>query len=228
MVTFKIRGELMPVLDAELSVGETVYTESGGMAWMTDNVDMNSNMRGGLGKSLGRMFSGESLFMVNYSCSAGTGLVTFCMESPGRIVEFDFNVQKQAIICQRDAFMVAQDSVNLSTHFTKRFGAGLFGGEGFFLQKLQGSGKAFLELPGELTEFNLEDGQVLKVDPGYIGAFEESVNFDITRVKGIKNMLFGGEGLFLATLSGPGKVWLQSMPFSQLAKKLIPYIPKKS
>ncbi len=217
----------MPVLDVKLTQGEKVFSESGGMAWMTANIDMNSNMRGGLGKSIGRMFSRESFFMVDYSCSSGTGLVTFCMESPGRIVEIDFDVSPVAIICQRDAFMVAQDTVDLSTHLTKRFGAGLFGGEGFFLQKIQGSGKAFLELAGEVTEFNLKDGQVLKVDPGYIGAFEESVNFNISRVKGIKNMLFSGEGLFLATLSGPGKVWLQSMPLSQLAKKIVHYLPKK-
>ena len=228
MVDFKIRGNSMPVLDVSLSAGDNVYTESGGMAWMSGNIAMDSNMRGGLGKSLGRMFSGESLFMVNYSCAQGTGMITFCMESPGRIVEFDFDTQKQAIICQRDAFMVAQNSVELSTHLTKRLGAGLFGGEGFFLQKLQGTGKAFLELPGEITEFNLKEGQVLKVDPGYIGAFEESVNFDITRIKGVKNMLFGGEGIFLAEVTGPGKVWLQSMPFSQLAKKIIRYLPKKS
>ena len=165
--------------------------------------------------------------MVNYTCDEGTGMVSFCMESPGRIVEFDFDKRNNPVICQRDAFMVADNSVNLSTHFTKRLGAGFFGGEGFFLQKLEGSGKAFLELPGEITEYDLKEGQALKVDPGYIGAFEEGVNYSINRVKGVKNMLFGGEGLFLATLEGPGKVWLQSMPFSELAKKIIPYLPKK-
>lgn len=217
----------MPILDVELSPGESVFTESGGMAWMSPNISMDTNMRGGLGRGISRMFSGESLFMVNYTCEEGQGMISFCMESPGRIVEFDFDKRKNPIICQRDAFMVADDSVKLSTHFTKRLGAGFFGGEGFFLQKIEGSGKAFLELPGEITEYDLQEGQALKIDPGYIGAFEEGVDYSINRVKGIKNMLFGGEGLFLATLEGPGKVWLQSMPFSELAKKITPYIPRK-
>ena len=226
MVKFSIRGTTMPVLDVELSSGENVYTESGGMAWKTSNITMDSNMRGGFGKSITRMLSGESLFMVTYGCEQGTGVVTFCTEAPGRIVEFDID-SSNPIICQRDAFMVAQDSVSMEMHFNRRLGAGVFGGEGFFLQKLSGDGKAFLELPGEITEYVLKEGQELHVDPGYIGAFEQSVSFDINRVKGIKNMLFGGEGLFLATLRGPGKVWLQSMPFSELAKKLLPYIPRR-
>ncbi|MGM5480190.1 MAG: TIGR00266 family protein [Nanobdellota archaeon] len=228
MVKFKIRGKDMPILDVELSKDESVFTEAGGMAWMSPNISMDSNVRGGLGKGIARMFSGESLFMVNYACKKGKGAVSFCMESPGRIVEFDFNKRDVPIICQRDAFMVAEDTVKLSTHFTKRLGAGFFGGEGFFLQKIEGSGKAFLELPGEITEYDLKEGQSLKVDPGYIGAFEEGVSYSIGRVKGIKNIFFGGEGLFLATLTGPGKVWLQSMPFPVFARKITPYIPKKS
>lgn len=219
-----IRGTTLPIVDAELKTGESVYTESGGMAWMSPNIDMQSNMKGGIGKAFGRMLSGESLFMVNYTCTEGTGLISFCSEFPGKIVPLDLQ-QDQSIICQRDAFMMAESTVDLKMEFNKKLGAGLFGGEGFFLQKISGPGKAFLEFTGEITEYVLQDGQTLKVDPGYIGAFEPSVSYEIVRVKGIKNMLFGGEGLFLATLTGPGKIWLQSMPLANLAKKIAPYIP---
>ncbi|MGM5483838.1 MAG: TIGR00266 family protein [Nanobdellota archaeon] len=223
---FKVRGQDMPVVDIEMKEGESVYTESGGMSWMTPNVDMNSNVKGGLGGAFNRMLSGESLFVVNYKCNQGTGVVTFCNEFPGNAVEFEISENKQ-IICQRDSFMVAEDGVKLTIHLTKKLGAGFFGGEGLVLQKLSGQGKAMLEFAGEITVYDLKEGQELKVDPGYIGAFESTVNYDITRVKGIMNMLFSGEGLFLASLKGPGKVWLQSMPLANLAMKLNKYLPKK-
>ncbi len=222
----EIRGTLLPILDVELKKGETVFTESGGLAWMSPNIEMNSEMRGGLGKSLGRVFTGESLFMVNYTCTEGTGLVTFCSEFPGKIVELDLK-ENENIICQRDAFMAAEEKVDIEAEFVKRIGAGFFGGEGFILQKVKGPGKAFLEFSGEINEYTLKEGQKLKVDPGYIGAFEPTVDYDINRVKGFKNMLFGGEGLFLATLQGPGKVYLQSMPLSNLAQRLSLYVGKK-
>lgn len=221
-----IRGEQLPIVDIELQTGESVFTERGGMAWMSNNINMKTGTRGGLGKALGRVFAGESLFMNTYSCEEGTGLISFCSEFPGSVVEF--NLQPgESIICQRDAFMVAETSVDMSMHFTRRLGAGLFGGEGFFLQKLTGPGKAFIELSGEITEYNLKEGQVLKVDPGYLAAYEPSVDFNLTTVKGVSNLLFGGEGIFLATVQGPGKVWLQSMPIQALAKKIGMYIPKK-
>lgn len=216
----KIRGTTLPILDVNLNEGEKVYTESGGMSWMSPNIEMTTDMKGGLGKAFGRMFAGESLFMVTYTCGSGKGMISFANEFPGKIVEHNL-AEGQSVICQRDSFMVAEDSVKLEMEFTKRFGAGLFGGEGFFLQKLTGPGKAFLEFTGEMTEFNLKEGQSLKVDPGYIGAFEPTVDYDITMVKGLKNMFFGGEGLFLATLTGPGKVWLQSMPISNLRRKIL-------
>lgn len=222
----KIRGTVMPILDVELKPGERIFTESGGMAWMSSNMEMNSNMKGGFGRALGRMFSGESLFMVNYSCTEGTGTISFCVEMPGKIIPFDLK-EGESIICQRDGFMTAESSVDLKMEFTRRIGAGFFGGEGFFLQRITGPGKAFLEITGEVTEYNLKEGQTLRVDPGYIGAFEPTVNYDIERVKGIKNMFFGGEGIFLATLSGPGKVWLQSMPLQNLAMKIASKIPAK-
>lgn len=223
----KMRGTTLPILDVEMKAGEEVYTESGGMAWMSPNISMESNMKGGLGKAFGRLFSGESMFMVTYRCDEGTGAITFCSEFPGRIIEFAMDGKKE-IICQRDAFMVAESKVNLEIEFTKRIGAGFFGGEGFILQKISGTGKAFLEIAGEVTEYQLKEGQSLKVDPGYIAAFEKGVDYDIERIKGVKNMLFGGEGLFLAHLTGPGKVWLQSMPLSNLAMKIAKFVPKKS
>ena len=224
---YKVRGQDMPILDVELMAGESMFTEAGGMAWMSPNIDMNSNMKGGLVKGIGRMFAGESLFLVDYTCEDGTGIVTFCSEFPGKIVPMDLK-EGQSVICQRDAFMAAQQGVDLKMEFVKRFGAGFFGGEGFFLQKITGPGVAFLEFAGEITEYELEPGQSLKVDPGYIGAFEPTVSYDLARVKGIKNMIFGGEGIFLASLTGPGKVWLQSMPLANLAKRLIPHLPTKS
>lgn len=220
-----IRGTTLQIVDVELNEGESVFTESGGMAWMSSNIEMTSNMKGGIGKTFGRMLSGESMFLVTYKSGAGQGIISFCSEFPGKIVPFE--MAGQTIICQRDAFMMAQEGVNLNMKFNKKIGAGLFGGEGFFLQEISGTGTAFLEFSGEITEYILEEGQVLKVDPGYIGAFESTVGYNIERIKGVKNMLFSGEGIFLATLSGPGRIWLQSMPLSNLAKKIGRHIPKK-
>lgn len=223
---YKIRGANLPIADVQLKEGESMFTESGGMAWMSSNIDMKSNMRGGIFKSLGRVLSGESLFIVNYTCNQGDGIISFCSEFPGRIVPFELE-EGQSVICQRDAFMVATSDVDLKMEFNKKIGAGFFGGEGFFLQRISGPGTAFLEIDGDVTEYQLEEGQTLKVDPGYIGAFEPTVDYDITRVKGVKNMFFGGEGIFLATLTGPGKVYLQSMPLANLAGKISPHLPKK-
>ncbi len=223
---YKIRGTTLQVADIELEEGESVYTESGGMAWMSPNINMETNTKGGLMKGLGRMFAGESLFMTTYTCNSGTAMISFANEFPGKIIPMEL-AEGETIIAQRDAFMCAQSSVNLAVHFRKKIGAGLFGGEGFIMQKLTGPGMVFIELAGEVTKYNLEEGQVLKVDPGHIGVFQPTVEFDITRVKGMKNILFGGEGLFLATLKGPGNVWLQSMPIPNLAARIARFIPAK-
>lgn len=223
---YKIRGNTLPIVDIELNEGESVFSESGGMAWMSANMNMETSTRGGIGKGLSRMIAGESMFMTTYTCQSGTGTVAFCSEVPGNIVPFEFE-SGQALICQRDAFMVATEGVDVERQYVGGLAKGFFGGEGFFLQKVSGKGTAFLELSGEITTYELEEGQVLKVDTGYVGAFEPTVKYDISRVKGFKNMLFGGEGMFLATLSGPGKVWLQSMPISNLASKVASYIPSK-
>jgi len=223
---YDIRGSVMQTVDVWLEAGESVYTESGGMAWMSPNVEMATGAKGGLLKGLGRMLSHESFFLTTYACAEGQGLVTFASEFPGKVLPFSLK-EGQSIICQKDAFMCAESTVQLSMHFRKRLGAGFFGGEGFILQKLTGPGTAFVEISGELTEYDLKDGQVLKVDQGHIGIIEPTVDFDIARVKGLKNILFSGEGLFLATVKGPGKIWLQSMPLANLANKIASRLPSK-
>lgn len=221
---YQLRGTTLQTLEFELEAGESVFTESGGMAWKSPNISMETSSRGGIGKMLGRAFTGESLFLTSFSCEEGTGTVTMANEFPGKILDFDIDAEHE-MICQKDAFMVAEDGVDLKVEIVKKLGAGVFGGEGFFLQRVTGKGKAFLEMAGEITEIQLEAGQELEVDPGHLAAFEPSVEYDIRRVKGVKNILFGGEGLFLAHLKGPGKIYLQSMPLSNLAGRLRPYLP---
>jgi uncharacterized protein (TIGR00266 family) len=224
---YQIRGTVLQTVDITLEAGEAVYTQSGGMAWMTPNVDMSSEMKGGLMGALGRAVSGASMFLVNYTVATGQGAVTFASEFPGHIIPLQLG-EVQSMVCQKDAFLVGQSSIKLETFFQRKLGAGLFGGEGFFLQKLTGPGAAFAQLSGEITEYSLGPGDGLKVDPGHVAMFEPTVSFDITMVKGIKNILFAGEGVFLADLRGPGRVWLQSMPIVNLARRLIPYLPNKS
>ncbi|MGD8240932.1 MAG: TIGR00266 family protein [Armatimonadota bacterium] len=210
----------------QLQAGETIYTESGGMAWMSDNINMSTGMKGGLMGAIGRKLAGESMFMVDYACEGGQGLITFASEFPGKVIPMELQAG-ETVICQKDAFMCAEKSVTLEMHFRRKLGAGLFGGEGFILQKLTGPGVAFVEIAGELTEYELQPDQSLRVDTGHLAMYQPSVSFDIVTVKGIKNIVFGGEGLFLAHIKGPGKVWLQSMPIVNLAGKLQKYLPSK-
>lgn len=224
---YKISGTLMETVDIHLKAGESMYTESGGMAWMRGNIEMDTNTRGGLGAGIGRMLAGESLFLTTYKCQSPDGLITFTPEIPGKVVPVEL-AAGQSLICQKDAFMCAEDSVKLEMHFRKRLGAGFFGGEGFILQKVTGPGTVFFEIPGEVRNYELKDGEIIKVDPGHIAIFEPTVDYDITSVKGLKNVFFSGEGLFLATLKGPGKIWLQSLPIANLAMKLARYMPTKS
>ncbi len=223
---YQIQGTTLPTLDVYLTQGEAVYTESGGMAWMKGNIQMDTNTKGGLMSGLGRALAGESIFMTTYTCTKGDAVITFAPEAPGNILVRQLAAGEH-LICQKDAFMCAESSVKLEMHFRKRLGAGLFGGEGFILQKVTGPGTVFLEIPGEVREFDLASGEVMRVDPGHIAVFEPSVSYDIAAVKGLKNIFFSGEGLFLATLKGPGKVYLQSLPLANLAAKLAHYIPTK-
>jgi uncharacterized protein (TIGR00266 family) len=197
------------------------------MAWMRGNIAMETNTKGGVMAGLGRALAGESLFLTTYTCRSPDGLIIFTPEVPGKVIDVEL-APGQNLICQKDSFMCAQDSVTLTMHFRKKLGAGLFGGEGFILQKLTGPGMAFIEIPGEVRSYDLPANAVIRVDPGHIAMFEPTVTYDITRVKGLKNIFFSGEGLFLATLKGPGKVWLQSLPLSNLAAKLSRYLPQRS
>ncbi len=223
---YEIHGDILPSVDVHLQSGESMFTESGGMAWMKGDIDMSTNTRGGLLKGLGRKLAGESMFMTTYTCNSGDGMITFTPEAPGKIIPMDLQAG-QVIIAQKDTFMAAQEGVGVEIHFRKRLGTGLFGGEGFILQKITGPGLVFLEIAGDVREYDLAAGELLKVDPGHIAMYEPAVNYDIVTVKGITNVLFSGEGLFLATLRGPGKVWLQSMPLSNLAAKLAQFMPSK-
>lgn len=223
---YKIHGTTMQTLDVQLMRGESIYTESGGMAWMSGDIGMETSTRGGLLKGLGRKLAGESLFMTTYTCQGEYGLITFTPEAPGKILAFQLEAG-QSLICQKDAFMCAQESVQLEIFFRKSLGTGLFGGEGFILQKITGPGTVFLEIAGEVREYELQANQVMKVDPGHIALYEPGVRYEIARVRGVTNVLFSGEGLFLATLAGPGKIWLQSLPLSNLAGKLARYLPSR-
>ena len=223
---YKISGTLMESVDIHLKAGESIFSESGGMAWMRGAFEMDTSTRGGLGAGLGRMLAGESLFLTTYTCKSPDGLITFTPEVPGKVIAMPLETN-QSLICQKDSFMCAEEAVKLEMHFRKKLGAGLFGGEGFILQKITGPGTAFLEIPGEVRKLALAAGEQIQVDPGHIACFEPSVEYDITAVKGLKNVLFSGEGLFLATLKGPGTVWLQSLPLSNLAMKLAKYMPAK-
>ena len=224
-IDYQIVGTTLQAVIVQLEPGQTIYSESGGMSWMSGNINYNTNTGGGgLGGMFKRAISGESLFIIDYTCTGGRGLVAFASEFPGKIVPLHLG-PGQEVIAQKDAFMCAEKSVQLSIQFRRKLGAGFFGGEGFILQKLTGPGVAFVELDGEIVEYTLEPGQLMKVDTGHVAMFEPTVQFDIEMIKGFKNILFGGEGLFLATLRGPGRVWLQTMPAIKLAKRLIQYLP---
>lgn len=224
-IQYRIEGSLLPVLTVALNPGERIYSSSGGMSWMTQQVEMDTNTGGGLGKMFKRALSGESLFIVDYYVNQGQGEVAFSAEFPGKIVDLDLS-DGQSMIVQKDSFMCAEKSVDLDMHFRKRFGAGLFGGEGFILQRLTGPGKAFVNFDGEIVEKQLQAGEVLRVDTGHVAMFEPTVDFDVEIMRGFKNILLGGEGLFLATLRGPGRVFLQTMPMDKLAQKIAQFMPQ--
>ncbi|NSW90685.1 MAG: TIGR00266 family protein [Firmicutes bacterium] len=223
---YNIFGGNLPAVTITLDNGESIYTQSGGMTWMTDNIVMKTNMKGGFLKGLGRMLSGESLFMATYTAKANDAEITLASSFPGSIVAVD--ISNSNVIIQKNAFLCAQPTVELSMYVNKNAGSGFFGGDGFILQKLAGRGLAFFEIDGACCEKVLAPGEVIKVDTGNVAAFEEDVKYEVETVKGFKNILFGGEGLFLTKLTGPGKVWLQTMTMPNFAQKIIPFLPKKN
>lgn len=224
---YQIIGDTMPAVEVVFDApGESLYTQSGGMAWMSDGITMDSNMRGGLGKSIGRMFSGESLFMATYRAERAGSMVAFASTVAGEVLPVDVG-QTGGLICQKGAFLCAQETVNLSVTLTKKLSAGLFGGEGFILQDISGTGMVFLEIDGNKVIKNLAPGEVIKVDTGNVVAFERSVRYEIETVKGLKNIFLGGEGLFLTKLTGPGNVILQTQNFNEFAGRIIGLIPSR-
>lgn len=218
---YQIIGTTLQAAILELDPGETVYSEAGGMSWMSGNIQMSTNRRGGgLGGMFQRALTGESLFLNEFTSQGGKGIVAFASDFPGKIVPVALS-PGQDMIVQRESFLCAEKTVNMAVHFRRKLGAGLFGGEGFILQKLEGQGLAFVHAGGTIVARELAAGETLRVDTGCLVAFEPRVTYDIQWIGGLKSALFGGEGLFFATLTGPGKIWLQSLPFARLARRIV-------
>lgn len=222
-MNYEIQGGNFPVLVCTLNDNEAMISEGGGMSWMSPNTEMKTSSNGGLGKMLGRMMTKESLFQNIYTARGGVGTIAFASSLPGEIMPLEINPGSD-YVCQKSAFLASTQGVELSTFFQKKFGAGLFGGEGFIMQKLSGSGMAFIEIDGSAVRYNLEAGQQLIVDTGHVVLMSSSCKMDIQSVKGVKNVLFGGEGLFNTVVTGPGEVILQTMPTAKLAQSIQPYI----
>ena len=219
---YELAGGAFPVVICSLQDGEQMITEKGSMVWMTPSIQMETS-GGGLGKMFSRAFSGESIFQNIYT-SKGQGTIAFGSSFPGRIMPLEIGPGREMIL-QKNAFLASESGVDLSIHFSKKLGAGFFGGEGFIMQRLSGHGMAFAEIDGELVEYELAPGQQLIVDTGNVAGFEPSVSMDIRQVPGLKNMFFGGDSVFNTVLTGPGKIWLQTMPISSVAMAIRPFIP---
>lgn len=222
VMQYEITGGAFPVVVCRLSDGEKMITEKGSMVWMSPNMQMET-VGGGLGKMFSKAFSGESMFQNIYT-AVGDGMIAFGSSFPGKIMPVAIH-PGQDMIVQKSAFLAAEPSVSLSIHFNKRLGAGIFGGEGFIMQRLSGNGMAFVEIDGELVEYDLAPGQQIVVDTGNVAGFSDGVQMEIRQVPGLKNKLLGGEGLFNTVLTGPGRVWLQTMPICNVALAIRPYIP---
>ncbi len=220
---YRILGEPLPVVICDVAEGESLITESGSMSWMTPNMKMETTTNGGIGKVFGRMFSGESLFQNRYTAMNGAGQIAFASSFPGSIRAVNINPAEPMIV-QKSAFLASEASVELSVFFQKKIGSGLFGGEGFIMQKLSGNGVAFVEIDGYACEYDLAPGQSMIVDTGYLAMMSATCSMDIQTVPGLKNMVFGGEGIFNTVITGPGKIILQTMPINNVAGALRPFL----
>lgn len=220
---YKIICDPFPIVVCTLQKGETMKNETGAMAFMTSDMEMETNTGGGLLKGLGRALSGDTLFLNFFTAKSDNQQIGFSAHSPGKILPMKLD-GTNSIIGQKNAFLAAEEGVDYDIYFKNKLGTGIFGGEGFVLQKFTGKGIVFIEIDGEVIERELDAGETILLDPGHVAAMEESVEFDVERVKGAKNILFG-EGLFFTRLTGPGKVWIQTMPISKLAEAIIPFIP---
>ncbi len=223
---YQILGKTVPTVEVTLNKGEGMYTQSGGMAWQTQGIKMSTNARGGVMKSLGRIFTGESIFMSSYTAEVDEAKIAFASTVPGDVIPIDMSKLSNGIMLQKGAFLCAEEDIQLQVKFTKRFSAGLFGGEGFILQQATGKGMLFLEIDGDPVIKELAAGEVLKVDTGNVVAFEPSVSYEIETVKGLGNIFLGGEGLFLTKLTGPGKIIIQSQNFMDFAGRVASLIPR--
>ena len=223
---YEIRGETLPVVIMQVEEGETIITEAGGMSWMSPNMEMKT-VGGGIGKMFGRAFSGDTMFQNTYTAVGGPGMIACAATFPGSIKEFEITPDNPMSF-QKSSFLCAEDSVDFSIFFQKKFGAGLFGGEGFILQKITGEGLCFAEFNGHLLEYELEDGEELIVETGNLAAMTASCDMDIITVKGLKNKFFGGEGFFNTKITGPGRVWVQSMSPQEMAMALARFLPSSN
>ncbi len=221
---YKIEGQTLPVVICQLNAGESMITERGSMSWMTPNMQMETTSNGGMGKALGRMFAGEGMFQNRYTSKGGPGMIAFASSFPGDIRVFEIAPGREMVL-QKSGFLASEESVELSVFFRKKLGAGLFGGEGFIMQKLSGRGIVFAEFDGHIVEYDLAAGESMVIDTGYLAAMEATCSMDIQSVPGMKNILFGGEGLFNTVVTGPGRVYLQTMPISNVAGVIGRYIP---
>lgn len=223
MIRYEIEGGHLPVVICYPQAGQTLCTESGAMSWMSPNMKMDTNTGGGLKKMLGRMFSGESLFVNEYTAMGGPGMIAFASSFPGSIIPYQVT-PGNGIVVQKRGFLAMEKGLELSVYFQKRLGRGLFGGEGFIMQRISGDGMVFLEIDGHCKEYDLAAGQSIIVDTGYLAAMSESCTMDVEMVQGAKNIFLGGEGLFNTRITGPGKVYIQSMPVINTAQRLTPYL----
>ena len=219
---YQIQGGNLPVVICTLENGERMITERGSMSWMSPNMQMQTSSNGGVGKALGRMFAGEALFQNIYTATGGRGMIAFASSFPGSIRALNI-APGEGMIVQKRAFLASQDGVELSVHFQKKLSGGFFGGEGFIMQRLSGQGVAFIEIDGSAVEYKLAAGQSMIVDTGYLAAMSETCTMDVVTVPGVKNVLFGGEGLFNTRVTGPGNIILQTMPVTAVAGNLAPY-----
>ena len=220
---YKIEGTPLPVVICHLASGESMITERGSMSWMSPNMRMETGGTGGLGRAFGRMLAGEALFQNRYTAQGGAGMIAFASSFPGSIRAFEIGPGRELIL-QKRGFLAAESGVDISIHFQKKLGAGLIGGEGFVMQRISGRGTVFAEFDGHVVEYDLMPGQSLVVDTGYLAAMDATCSLDIQTVPGVKNVLFGGEGLFNTVVTGPGRVYLQTMPIPAVASAIQPYI----
>ena len=224
-MNYEVKGTPLPVVICYVNAGETLKCEKGAMSWMSPNMEMRTNAGGGVGKMFSRAFSGESMFQNTYTAIGGSGMIAFASSFPGEIMAINITPDRP-FIAQKSSFLASEAGVDLSIHFQKKVGAGFFGGEGFIMQRLSGYGTAFLEIDGSVVEYELAAGQSMLVDTGYLACMEGSCSIDIESVKGAGNALLGGEGFFNTRVSGPGKIWLQTMPANSVAGAIAPFISK--